>query len=216
MRRVELAALCSKAISWDELLPAVDPLLDSVGLSPGGKDVKLEIDDRGELGRILTFDRSASARRAAVALAVKTQAPVKVFEVVATVGKVFRFRTEAFLATAQGELKPAEGKELDLEDPQGFTGDLLEQAHQVLEAFAGFDYGAQKRELKSYGKRKAGKPSSPRLAALLASIHKARAHEGVPQPDGRVELRIELAAGGKQRSYCTAAEYEELQKLLDA
>lgn len=214
MRRVELAALCSTAVAWEELLSSVDPLLEGVGLSPGGSDVELQLDDRGALGRILTFSRSAVARRAAVALATRTKAPVKVFEVVGTVGKVFRFRTEAFLATAQGELRPAEGKELDLEDPQGFTGDLLEQSHQVLEAFAGFDYGASQRERRSYGKRKAGKPSSPRVAALLASLHKARTHQGVPQPDGRVELRIELAAGGTQRSYCSAAEYDELQRLL--
>jgi hypothetical protein len=64
-----------------------------------------------------------------------------------------------------------------------------------------------------YKRRAAGKPSSPRIATLLMLLKKARGWEGVPQEGGRFELRVEFAAGGRQSSFCTAAEFEELKKL---
>ena len=91
---------------------------------------------------------------------------------------------------------------------------LAEQALQVLHAFAQLEYRAVRSEKLALKKRKAGRPSTPRVAALLASLQKARSHSTTPQPEGRIELSIELAAGGKQRSYCSVAEYEELQRLL--
>jgi hypothetical protein len=217
MRRVELTALRSTGWTWEAIAEALEPALDGIGLSPGGSDVSVDILDRGAHGRVLVFDHGALARRAALALAKRTGSPVSIFEVVATGGgKQFNFRTAAWLATASGELKTAEGKELDLESDGEWVGSLEDQAQQVLDAFASFEYGPARSERRSFKKRKAGKPSSPRVAALLASLQKAKSHEGVPQPDGRVELRIELAAGGKQRSFCSVAEYEELQALLGA
>jgi len=215
MRKVELSALRSTGWSWDSLLEALDPALEAVGLTPGGSDVEVDLLDRGAHGRVVVIDHGALGRRAALGLAKRTGTPVSVFEVVATGGgKRFNFRTTAWLATAGGELKSAEGKELDLESDEAWLGTLEEQAQQVLDAFAGFEYGPARSERRSFKKRKAGKPSSPRVAALLTSLQKAKSHEGVPQPDGRVELRIELAAGGKQRSFCSAAEFDELQALI--
>ena len=158
---------------------------------------------------------AALARRAALSLAKRSGAPVNVFEVTGTSGpNRCRFKTTAWEATPTGELKTAEGAELDLEDPGGWVGDLSDQAHQVLEAFARFEMAPLRSETRSFKKRKAGKPSTPRVAALLASLQKAKSHQMVPQADGRVELSIELAAGGKQKSYCSAAESEELNRLL--
>jgi hypothetical protein len=215
MRRIELAALRTTRLSWEQLGEVTNPTLEPLGLAPDGSDVKVELHDRGDNGRVLIIPNFALARRAARALATKTGGPVSIFEVVGTAGGTrFRFRTEAWEATATGELKPAEGAELDLEGDGGWIGSLAEQAHQVLDAFARFEYGASQSATRGYKKRKAGKPSSPRVAALLASLQKAKHHEAVPQPEGRVELRIELAAGGKQKSYCSAAEYEELERLL--
>jgi len=206
--------VCCTAWDWDALNASVVPALDSVGLVPGsGVDVMLL--DRGDHGRVLIFEDAALARRAALAIAKQSASQVDVFEVVGSAGeKRNRFRVAAWTATAAGELKSAEGEEVDLEDPEGWTGDLDEQTHEVLDAYAGFEYGAVKHDRKSFKKRKVGAASTPRVANLLDALQKARAHEAVVQADGRFELRIELAAGGKQRSFCSAAEYDELKKLL--
>ena len=169
-------------------------------------------------GRVVVMVGSASWRgEAALLLAKKTASPVRVFEVIGSSGpNRCRFRTEAWDATPAGELKTAEGAELDLEDPGGWIGDLSEQAHQVLEAFARFEYGPLRSETRSFKKRKPGKPSSPRVAALFASLQKAKSHEGVPQPRGS-GLRApdrSWRRGESRRGYCSAAEYEELERLL--
>src|SRR5436309_2093809 len=80
----------------------------------------------------------------------------------------------------------------------------------------GLSPGAAERGLRSFKKRKTEKASTPRVAALLQSLQKSKSHEAVPQGEGRVELRIELAAGGKQRSFWSEAEYEELKRLIGA
>ena len=131
-------------------------------------------------------------------------------------GKRTHFRTTAWKALATGELREAEGQELDLEDPAQTWGggDLPAQASRVLEAFALLDHGANRTLRMGYRKRPAARPTTPRVATLLASLQKAKSHDAVPQAGGRVELRIELAAGGRQTSYCSAAEHEELQRLL--
>src|SRR5690606_21338248 len=112
-------------------------------------------------------------------------------------------------------LEPAEGVELDLEDEaQTWGGGGLEaQANRVMKEFANLQPAEQSVRV-GYRKRPRGKPSSPRIASLLKILQKAKNHEPVVQPDGRVELRIELAAGGRQTSFCTAEEYEELERLL--
>jgi hypothetical protein len=216
MKRVELAAIRCKAWTWEAMGEGLTPALDGLGYSLGtnAQSVHVEMLDRGADGRVLVLDDGALARRMGLALATRTKSAVDVYEVVATGGAKNRFRPTAWKATAEGELRSAEGVELDLENPEGWTGDLREQAEQVLDAFAGFGQASSQRELRSFKKRKVEKASSPRVAALLAALQKAKRHEAVPQPEARVELRIELAAGGNQRSYCSAAEYEELQKLL--
>ncbi len=215
MRRIELAAVCTQRLSWEELNAAALPTIEPLGFSPGEGDVEVHLLDHGEQGRVAVLDNAALARRVALALAMRIGSPVNVFEVVGTVGNRFKFRTTAWQATGAGELKPAEGVELDLEDPNGgWIGTLAEQALQVLHAFSKLEYRAVRSERLALKKRKAGKPSSPRVAALLASLQKARSHYVTPQGEGRVELSIDLAAGGKQRSFCSTAEYEELQRLM--
>jgi|GEM_PF-2044276 len=219
MRRTELIALRASALSWERLTEFLPPTLDAVGLvhDPAGPDGEVTVLDHGDQGRIVLFDKASLARRAALALSTRAGVPISVFEVIGTAGsKRYRFRTTAFKATAQGELLPAEGKELDLEDEaqQWGGGDLEEQAHRVLEEFAVLDGGAERTLRMGYKRKPAARPSTPRVATLYASLQKAKSHESVPQAGGRVELKIELAAGGKQISYCSTADYEELERLL--
>lgn len=187
----------------------------SVGLAPGAGDVAVALLDLGAGGRVALFDDAALARRAALALAKQTRAQAEVFEVVGTAGsKRFRFRTEAWLATPEGDLRSAEGREVNLDDPEAWIGDLAEQADQVLEAFASLEGGTQQSARHDFKRQQRAKASTPRVAGLLAALKDAKRHEVLPQSDGRVELRIELAAGGVQRSFCSAVEYEELQRLI--
>jgi len=186
----------------------------SLGHSAGA-GVAVALLDLGADGRVALFDDAALARRAALALAKQTQARADVYEVVGTAGpKRFRFRTEAWLATPEGDLRGAEGREVNLDDPEVWTGDLAEQADQVLEAFARFEGGAQQSARQDFKPKKAARASTPRVAGLLKALQDAKAHQALPQDDGRVELRIELAAGGVQRSFCSAAEHEELTRLF--
>jgi hypothetical protein len=219
MHRIELCALRSIDISWERLVAVLPQALEALGLAhdEAATDGEVTLQDRGGEGRLVVFMNAALARRAALAVATRAGAPVALFEVIGTSGgKRVRFRTAAFKATAAGELRDAEGKELDLEDPAQTWGggDLSKQAQRVLEEFAVLVGGAARTVRLGYRKRPAARPSTPRVATLLASLMKAKSHQGVPQAGGRVELRIELAAGGKQTSYCSAAEYEELQKLI--
>ena len=219
MRRVEAIALRSRTVNWERLVKALPAALEAIGLvhDDAATDGQLTVYDHGEGGCVVLLDRAALARRAALALSTRTSAPVEVFEVIATSGgKRFRFRTAAFRATAAGELKDAEGPELPLEEPEETWGggDLEAQAARVLQAYAGLEGGAVNTHHMGYRKRPKGRPSTPRIATLLASLQKAKSHQAVPTDAGRVELRIELAAGGKQISFCSAAELEELEKLL--
>ena len=219
MRRIELIALRSKDLRWEPLGKVLPPALDALGLvaDDAATDGEITLRDRGDDGCIIHLKNAALARRAALAIATRAGVSLFIYEVVGSAGeKHSRFRTKAFKATAQGELKDHEGVELDLDDPtQSWGGgDLEEQATRVLEAFASIEGGAQRTLSLGYKKRPAGRPSTPRVATLLQYLQKSKSHVALPQPDGRFELRIELAAGGKQTSYCTAAENEELQRLI--
>jgi hypothetical protein len=219
MHRLELIALRCKKVRWEALVATLPKALEALGLAhdDGAKDGSVILRDHGDDGCLVFIDHCALARRAALQLATRTQTPVEVFEVVATSGgKRNRFRTTASKATATGELLPAEGAELDLEDDKQTWGggELDDQAQRVLEAFALLEGGSLKTVELGYKKKPLGRPSTPRVATLLASLQKAKSHAGVPQKDGRIELRIELAAGGRQISFCTVAEHEELERLL--
>jgi len=161
--------------------------------------------------------RVALARRAARAVATRLQVAVSLFEVVGSRGsKRFRFRTAAWKAACDGELSPAEGKELDLEDPEETWGggSFEVQAERVLELFASLDGLPRKTLCLGYRRRAGARPSSPRVAMLLSAVRKAKRFTADPQADGRVALRLELATGGSQTSYCSAPEHEELERLL--
>lgn len=219
MRRIELVALRSTALPWQRLGEVLPPALETLGLAhdDGESDGSLTLQDHGQRGCVVLFDHARLARRAALQLATRAGVTVEVFEVIGTSGgKRNRFRTEAFRATSQGELRPAEGKELDLEDPeqQWGGGDLEAQAKVVLREFALLEGGAERTLALGYRRKPAPRPSTPRVATLLASLQKAKSHEAHPQAGGRVELRIELAAGGRQTSFCSTAEHEELERLL--
>lgn len=218
MRRAELAALRSTRLRWERLVEVLPAALESLGLvhDDASGDGQVTLQDHGEAGCVLLLDDHALARRAALALATRAGVPIDVFEVVGSSGKHNRFRTRAFAASAAGELRDAEGKELDLEDTSRSwgAGSLADQARHVLDEFATLPPGAQRTLRLGYRKRPAGRPSTPRVATLLASLQKAKAWRAAPLPDGRVELSIELAAGGRQTSFCSAAEHEELARLV--
>lgn len=219
MRRVESVALRAAKLSWDQLVAALPRALEAVGLvhDEGGKDGQLNAQDHGGAGCVLLLDDAALARRIACALSTASATPVEVFEVVGTSGGNHnRFRAAAFKALATGELRDHEGQELPLDDPsvKWGTGSLADQAARVLRDYAVLAGGSARSLLMGYKERPAPRPSTPRVATLLASLKKARSHEFKPQPDGRAELKIELATGGKQISYCSKAEHEELLKLL--
>lgn len=219
MRRIELVALRSPALRWQRLGEVLPAALETLGLAhdDGGADGTISLRDHGERGCVALFDHARLARRAALQLATRAGVAIDLFEVIGTSGgKRNRFRTEAFRATPQGELRPAEGQELDLEDPeqQWGGGDLAMQATVVLREFARLEGGAERTLEMGYRRKPQPRPSTPRVGTLLASLQKAKSHEALPQPGGRVELRIELAAGGRQISYCSTAEHEELERLL--
>lgn len=219
MRRIELVALRSAALRWKSLSEVLPPALETLGLAhdDAESDGSITLQDHGDRGCVALFEHAKLARRAALQLATRAGVAIDVFEVIGTSGsKRNRFRTEAFRATAQGELRAAEGQELDLEDPdqKWGGGDLEAQATVVLREFARLEGGAERSLSLGYRRKPAPRPSTPRVATLLASLQKAKSHQAHPQPDGRVELRIELAAGGRQTSFCSAAEHQELERLL--
>jgi hypothetical protein len=219
MRRIERIALHAKELRWEPLGKVLPAALEALGLVADDEatDGEITLRDLGEDGCIVQMGHSALARRAACAIATRAGVNLMVYEVVGSAGeKRNRFRTQAHKATAKGELKPAEGKELDLEDEgqKWGGGSLADQAERVLEEFAQLAGGQVRALSLGFKKRPAGRPSTPRVSTLLGYLQKSRHHEAHPQPDGRVELRIELAAGGKQTSFCTAKEHEELLRLL--
>ncbi|HEY3451594.1 MAG TPA: hypothetical protein VGK67_34870 [Myxococcales bacterium] len=218
MHRIELTAMRSSKLRWEKLVADLPPTLESLGLAQDDKasDGEAVVIDQGEDGCTILLPKVALARRAARALAARSGVDVMLFEVVGSAStKRFRFRTTAFRATAAGALLAAEGTELDLEDPEEtWGGGTLEvQANRVLDLFADLLRSGRTFNL-GYRKKAKGRPSTPRVATLLSTLQKARAFEAVPQADGRVALQMELATGGKQMSFCTAAEHEELEQLL--
>lgn len=219
MSRRELTALRSTGVSWDRLEEQLPSVYEAIGVAPdsAAKDGKLTIQDHGAHGCVIHVDGSELGRRLALDLARRFGATVEIYEVIATGGgKGFKFRTEAYKATAAGELKAAEGVELDFDDPEQDWGggDLQTRGERVLRDFGTLRTEALRTRSIGLKRRSGGKASSPRVATLLKSLQKAKSHEGIPTADGRIELRIELAAGGRQTSFCTTAEYEELRKLL--
>ncbi|MBI5545402.1 MAG: hypothetical protein HY901_16070 [Deltaproteobacteria bacterium] len=219
MHRIELTALRSSALRWEQLVSELPPALESLGLvhDDAATDGTAVVLDHGTDGCTILFENVALSRRAARALATRTGVPIALFEVVGTAGtKRFRFRTTAWRATAVGEMLGAEGVELDLEDPEeSWGGGPLEvQANRVLDLYAELNRrGSRTLEL-GYRRRPRARASTPRVATLLAMLQKAKSFEAQPQADGRVALKIELATGGKQTSFCSAVEHEELEKLL--
>jgi hypothetical protein len=219
MNRIELTALCSTQLRWEMLVSELPPTLESLGLvhDDGATDGEIAVQDRGDDGCVLLLGHVALARRAARALATRLQVAVTLFEVVGSRGtKRFRFKTTAWRATAAGGLVPADGVELDLEDPEETWGGgtLDVQAGRVLDLFADL-HGLPKQTIAlGYRRRAQARPSTPRVATLLGSIQKAKSYEAAVQADGRVALRLELATGGTQTSFCSAAEHEELETLL--
>ena len=217
MARIELIALQGRTLSWDKLVETLPAALEAVGLVPdeSGRDGEVKIVEHGEGGVILLMDRAALARRVGLSLSTRAGTLIEGFEVVGNSGpKRIRFKTEAWKANAAGELRPAEGKELNLEDPDEQIGELAEQAEQVLVAYARWNTLEVPSQVIGFKKKPAGRPSTPRVSALLKALQQARNHHAEVQPDGRVQLKIELATGSKQMSFCTAAEHAELQKLM--
>ncbi len=219
MKRIELAALCSRDLRWDKLVADLPPALESIGLahSDSTADGEAVVLDHGEEGCVILFDRVGLAQRAARALATRSGATVMVYEVVGSRGeKRSKFRTTAWRAAPSGELAAAEGRELDLEDPEENWGGgtLDQQANKVLDLFADLDRLADKTLKLGYRRRAPAKASTPRVATLLASLQKAKSFEAQLQADGRVALKMALAKGGTQTSFCTKDEHEELESLL--
>ncbi len=220
MRRTESIALRSADFRYAPLVEGLPKIFESLGFrlfSESAGDGQIFVLDHRDHGCVLLVDDATLARRAARALAATIGGSVKLYEVIGTGGeKRFRFRTEALEATKSGELRPAEGKELDLDDlQQNWGGGPLEaQSKRVLEEFAQLEGGAFQTKKFGYKRAAAPRPSTPRVATLVATLKKAKSYEGVPQPGDRVELRIEMATGGKQTSYCSAAEYDELERIV--
>jgi hypothetical protein len=219
MNRIELTALCSADMRWEMLVADLSPTLESLGLAQDDKatDGEVVVNDRGDEGCVLMMGNVALSRRVARALATRLKVDVDLFEVVGSRGtKRFRFRTTGWRATAAGAMNPHDGKELDLEDPEETWGggSLDVQGKRVLDLYAELDGFAKRTITLGYRRRAMARPSTPRVATLLASVQKAKSWEAQVQPDGRVALRLELATGGKQTSFCSAAEHEELEKLV--
>lgn len=219
MRKRELVALRSKPLTWERFLELLPSTLDAIGVSvdSSARDGEITLRDHGELGVVVVMDSGSLAQRAARALAPKLGASVRGYEVVGTSGgKGFKFRAHAFEATPTGELRDAEGQELDFDDPEQSWGggDLEARSQRVLREFGQLPSTVLQTKTVGIKRRSGGRPSTPRVATLLTLLKKAKAYQGVPQEGGRVELRVELAAGGKQTSVCTQAEFEELERLM--
>ena len=218
MRKQELVALRLKSATFQGLLDILPAAFPSLGLTQafGADDDAFTVRDHGELGCVIVLGSGELAQRTARALAPKVGGPVQVFDVTGTnAGTSFKFRAAAFEATPDGHIRDASGVELDFDDAQQTWGggSLDARIKRVSREFGDLPSHTVQEKTIAYKRRAAGKPSSPRVGTLLTLLKKARAWEGVPQEGGRVELRIELAAGGRQISFCSAAEFEELRKL---
>lgn len=218
MRKCELAVIQAEKLNWDRFQELLTPTLDGLGLAadPKGRDGEFTVRDHDELGCVVAFTNSALAQRAALVLAPLLQKQVNVYVAVGTSGENgFKFRTDAFKATPDGALTPSEGEELDLEDPEeDWGGGALDaRTQRVLRDFGDLPGIVTQTNVIGFKRRPVGKPSSPRVASLVALLKKAKTYESTVLDGGRVELRAELAKGGRQTSYCTVAEFEELERL---
>lgn len=218
MRKCELAAIRSESLTWDRFQQLLPSALDGLGLAADakGRDGEFTVRDHAELGCVVLFSNSALAQRAALVLAPILEAPVDVYEAVGTSGENgFKFRTAAFKATPDRTLSPSEGEELDLDDPaEDWGGGALDaRTQRVLRDFGDLPGIVAQTSVVGFKRRPGGKPSSPRVASLVALLKKAKMYESTVLEGGRVELRVELAKGGRQTSYCTVAEFEELERL---
>ena len=120
MRRLELAIVSCPKLAWDELVVVLPRALEALGLvhDDASADGSVLLEDLSEGGTRLVFERASLARRAASALSARAQKDLLVFELLGIEGtKRFTFKTHAWKATAKGELKAHEGKELDFDDP---------------------------------------------------------------------------------------------------
>lgn len=222
MRRIEVTALRSAELRWDQLVADLPPVLESLGLvhDEAASHGEATVLDLGEDGCTILLGDVALSRRAALALAGRSGKAIELFEVVGSAGeKRFRFRTTAWRAMSDGELRAADGVELDLEDPEEeWGGGPLEvRANRVLDLFAELNRRTSRSLSLGYRRRQQkARPSTPRVATLLASLQKARSFDAEPQADGRVALKIELATGGRQMSFCSPDEQRELEQLLAA
>jgi hypothetical protein len=218
MRKEEIVALRPKKASFQTLVELLPTVFDAIGLvaDHNRKDGAFTVRGFAEHGCVITLGSGEVGQRAARALAPKLGESIRIYAVNGTdSGARMRFRAEAFEATPEGHLKDASGVELDFEDPeQQWGGGPLEQrAKRVLRDFGALPQIVTQEQTFGYKRKSGGKPSSERVAKLLATLKKSRTWEGVPMEGGRVELKMELAKGGKQSSFCSAAEYEELQRL---
>lgn len=219
MRKQELVALRLKSAPFPDLLKQLYATFHTLGIAEDSeaRDGTLTVRDHGgDRGCTIVLSKSDLGQRAARALAPQVGGPVQVFVVNGTnAGVRFKFRANAFEATPDGHIRDYSGVELDFEDEQQDWGggDLNARANRVLQQFGALPRLKDREQVIGYKQRAAGKPSSPRVSTLLALLKKARSWEGVPADGGRVQLRVELAAGGKQSSFCSEAEFEELKKL---
>jgi hypothetical protein len=218
MRKEELVALRMKKATFKTLIDLLPTTFDTLGITfdHNKRDGAFVVRDHGDRGCVITLGSGELAQRTARALAPKLQENVVVFEVNGTdAGGKFKFRAAASEATVEGHLRDASGVELDFDDPEQTWGggNLEARAKRVLREFGELPQVVTAEQTFGYKRRSGGRPSSERVSALLATLKKTRTWEGVALEGGRIELKMELAKGGKQSSFCTAAEFEELKKL---
>jgi len=217
MRRLELVAIRLKTATYPAVLTALPAAFGSLGITAdhNARDGAFTIRDHAERGCVIFLGSLDLAQRTARALAPIAGGPVQVYDVGGSnSGSTFKFKAVAFEATPDGQLRDFSGVELDFDDlEQTWGGGSLEdRAKRVLRDYGELPTLWTQEKVIGYKRQPIGKPSTPRVATLLALVKKARTWEGVP--DGkRVELRVELAAGGRQTSFCTADEFEELSRL---
>jgi hypothetical protein len=217
MKKYELAGLRLKGVPYQKVLDLLPSSFDGLGITADAeaRDGSFTIRDYGERGCVVLLPNGDLAQRAARVLAPKLAQAVQAYVVNGTSANRFRFRAAAFEATPDGHIRDIPGEELDFDDPeqQWGGGSLEARTERVLKDFGAMPTLFERSKILGYKRVSAGKASSPRVATLLAILKKARTWEGVPTADGRVELRVGLAAGGKQTSFCTAAEFAELEAL---
>lgn len=218
MRKQELAALWLKSGTFQDIVDTLPSHFGtlSIAIDAGARDGEFAIEDYGARGCVIMLASGELAQRVARALAPKAGAKIPIYVVTGTnSGTKFKFRAAAYEATPDGHLRDASGVELDFEDEQQQWGggSLDARTRRVMHDFGALPALKLQSKYIGYKRQSVGKPSSPRVATLMALLKKARTWDGHPIEGGRVELKVELAAGGRQSSFCSAAEFEELKKL---